>query len=143
MIVIARLEYELAYYDSAVHRFNHYTTRTPPCLVSVRWHGILQVRENHLKLLVSFTSPFQYEMSLFRRNPEELERNCRVTIMTNIRLPIAVRGSLIVATNIGLHFTVFCWDKIRSNLLQEPLWPLYGQIVGAWLTVTFCYWPRE
>ena len=28
--VIARLEYELAYYDSAVHRFNHYTTRTSP-----------------------------------------------------------------------------------------------------------------
>ena len=27
--VIARLEFELAYYDSAVHRFNHYTTRTP------------------------------------------------------------------------------------------------------------------
>ena len=30
MNVIARLEYELAYYDFAVHRFNHYTTRTPP-----------------------------------------------------------------------------------------------------------------
>ena len=29
MNVIARLEYELAYYDSTVHRFNHYTTRTP------------------------------------------------------------------------------------------------------------------
>ena len=28
--VIGRLEYELAYYDPAVHRFNHYTTRTPP-----------------------------------------------------------------------------------------------------------------
>ena len=28
--VIAHLEFELAYYDSAVHRFNHYTTRTPP-----------------------------------------------------------------------------------------------------------------
>ena len=27
--VIAWLESELAYYDSAVHRFNHYTTRTP------------------------------------------------------------------------------------------------------------------
>ena len=26
--VITRLEFELAYYDSAVHRFNHYTTRT-------------------------------------------------------------------------------------------------------------------
>ena len=31
--VIARLEYELAYYDSAVHRFNHYTTRTPPSAI--------------------------------------------------------------------------------------------------------------
>ena len=30
--VIARLEYELAYYDSAVHRFNNYTTRKPPQL---------------------------------------------------------------------------------------------------------------
>ena len=30
MNIIARLEYELAYYDSVVHRFNHYTTRTPP-----------------------------------------------------------------------------------------------------------------
>ena len=27
--VIVRLEFELAYYDPAVHRFNHYTTRTP------------------------------------------------------------------------------------------------------------------
>ena len=35
MNVIARLEYELAYYDSAVHRFNHYTTRTPQHLL--RW----------------------------------------------------------------------------------------------------------
>ena len=30
MNVLARLEYELAYYDSAVHCFNHYTTRIPP-----------------------------------------------------------------------------------------------------------------
>ena len=27
---IARLEYELADYDSAIQRFSHYTTRTPP-----------------------------------------------------------------------------------------------------------------
>ena len=33
--VIARLEYEITYYDSAVHRFSHYTTRTsPPVLKS-------------------------------------------------------------------------------------------------------------
>ena len=30
--VIVRLEYELAYYHSAVHRFNHYTMWTPPQL---------------------------------------------------------------------------------------------------------------
>ena len=30
MNVIVRLEFELAYYDSAVHCFNHYTTRTLP-----------------------------------------------------------------------------------------------------------------
>ena len=28
--IIALLENELAYYDSEIHRFNHYTTRTPP-----------------------------------------------------------------------------------------------------------------
>ena len=32
---IAWLEYELAYYDSVVHRFNHYTTRTPPLKTDV------------------------------------------------------------------------------------------------------------
>ena len=30
--IIARLENELSYYDSAIRRFNHYTTRTPPLL---------------------------------------------------------------------------------------------------------------
>ena len=30
--VIARLEFLLAYYNSTIHRFNHYTTRTHPCL---------------------------------------------------------------------------------------------------------------
>ena len=33
MNLIARLEYELAYYDSAIHCFNHYTTRTPPYIL--------------------------------------------------------------------------------------------------------------
>ena len=42
MNVIARLEYELAYYDSAVHRFNHYTTRTPPLfLLGFFWTQVL------------------------------------------------------------------------------------------------------
>ena len=36
--VIARLEYELAYYDSAAQRFNHYTTRTTPMKDKVKRH---------------------------------------------------------------------------------------------------------
>ena len=32
--IIVWLEYELPYYDSAVHRFNHYTTRAPPKAVT-------------------------------------------------------------------------------------------------------------
>ena len=37
--VIARVEYELAYYDSAVYRFNHNTTKTLPWLCG--FYGIL------------------------------------------------------------------------------------------------------
>ena len=37
--VIARLEYQLAYYNSTVHHFNHYTPRTPPlsCVCARVW----------------------------------------------------------------------------------------------------------
>ena len=31
--VLVRLEDELAYYDSAVLRFNHYTATTPPVII--------------------------------------------------------------------------------------------------------------
>ena len=44
MNVIARLKYELAYYDSAVHHFNHYTTRTPLSIHPswlAKWLGLL------------------------------------------------------------------------------------------------------
>ena len=34
MNVIVRLEFELTYYDSAVHYFNHYTTMTSPYVVA-------------------------------------------------------------------------------------------------------------
>ena len=52
MNVTARLEYELANYDSAVHRFNHYTTRTPPLnFQSVFWVYIRVNRHNIFDLL--------------------------------------------------------------------------------------------
>ena len=50
MNVIAWLEYELAYYDSAVHRFNHYTTRTPPPIFGEK----IQWKKKRLKAFVLF-----------------------------------------------------------------------------------------
>ena len=46
MNVIARLEYELAYYDSAVHRFNHYTTRTPVEIEVLSNEGRITIHES-------------------------------------------------------------------------------------------------
>ena len=48
MNVIVLLEYELAYYDSTVHRFNHYTTRTPPCMWS--WLLLYTEAERHKRI---------------------------------------------------------------------------------------------
>ena len=45
MNVIARLEYKLAYYDSAVHRFNHYTTRTPPETIEEMKEAVMKVTD--------------------------------------------------------------------------------------------------
>ena len=59
--IIARLEFELAYYDSADQRFNHYTTRiedTPHwCKISsCVWDYViylyLEIPENFLRLLL-------------------------------------------------------------------------------------------
>ena len=54
MNVIARPEYELANYDSAVHRFNHYTTRTPPSLMAfctaIKRDSVFHLRVHFLSL---------------------------------------------------------------------------------------------
>ena len=69
MNLIARLEYELTYYDSAVHRFNHYTTMTPRhdflgsgtkllfTLLSLRFFDMRRERETHTHT-ISFYADF-------------------------------------------------------------------------------------
>ena len=52
--VIARLEFELAYYDSAVHRFNHYTMRTPLEILEKLGLSILQERRMRDDLIETF-----------------------------------------------------------------------------------------
>ena len=56
--VIARLEYELTYYDSAVHRFNHNTTRTSQYIYvyiyreieSERWRETERIYRENIKI---------------------------------------------------------------------------------------------
>ena len=46
---IAELEFELAYYDSVVQRFNHYTTNIPPPKDSFNLHKIIPaIKLSHL-----------------------------------------------------------------------------------------------
>ena len=44
LLVIPRLEFELAYYDSAVNCFNHYTAKTPPRLM---------IKQNYIILIIT------------------------------------------------------------------------------------------
>ena len=65
------------------------------------------------------------EMSLFRHYQAGIEKNCRVTVKTNIRLQIAIRvdwRTWMIAATSDLHFMVFCGDGSRSKLVaQAPL----------------------
>ena len=54
MNVIARLKYELAYYDSAVHRFNHYTTGTHPVIPFPKFGTFYLVSETFTWYLAPF-----------------------------------------------------------------------------------------
>ena len=54
--VIARVEYELAYYDSAVYRFNHYTTRT----YKIKIFEIEQIITLNLYTLFTFSDDCPY-----------------------------------------------------------------------------------
>ena len=49
MNVIARLEYELADYDSTDHRFKYYTMRTPPCFIEDIDNNRISKRRGGLK----------------------------------------------------------------------------------------------
>lgn len=62
------------------------------------------------------------EMSLFRRKTAEIQKNCQVTVHTNIRLPMAMRlskGSWMVATDRDIDFRVLCGDNNRSRIVAE------------------------
>ena len=59
--IIAQLEYEHAYYDSAVRHFNHYTTRTPPQYIWLILIIYTQLYVVHLAGAVKYTDCFSVE----------------------------------------------------------------------------------
>ena len=69
MNVIARVEYELAYYDSAVHRFNHYTTRTPHLHVEFGYifdpKLIIRLKSLALSNQIGYSYPVDFLLGLY------------------------------------------------------------------------------
>ena len=65
MNIIAWLEYELTYYDSAVHRFNHYTTRTPlQWLIKIYIYIYIYHHHHHVMLLAQISLTLSRHFSL-------------------------------------------------------------------------------
>ena len=122
MNVIARLDFELAYYDSPVHRFNHYTTRTP----------IRNTWGDFLPLIISYSElsevPFPLRIHCFLWCFHKVDYLCVVYIVAiwRIALPsllvrvssyvcclvrFVVKGSLLldILSHSWLHLMLCCF----------------------------------
>ena len=78
MNAIARLEYELAYYDSAIHRFNHYTTRTPTecfnmTISETQLYKMWQIRFKILRLFKCNNPSVSKVLNILTASSERLE----------------------------------------------------------------------
>ena len=63
--VLARLEFELVYYNFAGHRFNHYTTRTPPMFIRYRYVTLFDNNDLfHLKIETNRSKIFSRYINL-------------------------------------------------------------------------------
>ena len=76
MNVILKLEYELASYYSAVHRFNHYTTRTPHKICGFRLISSLMAI-NHTEGFFCTWWTTQYSIWMIR--------HMTIIVLTNLR----------------------------------------------------------
>ena len=79
MNVIARLEFELTCYDFTDHRFNHYTTRTPPIWTWVA--RSISNNDNHYTINIFNFNLLHHFSSSFP--PSELNRNFLKCIHTH------------------------------------------------------------
>ena len=78
--VIARLEYELAYYDSTAHRFNHYTTRTPRFRIC-RLHHLQRSKTLHYLDIIHISQTESWSSNkeqIFRTTSQYFALSCTV-----------------------------------------------------------------
>ena len=144
MNVIARLEYELAYYDSAVHRFNHYTTRTP-LLHSVCDFKVARMNEQ----LCLIRDLILYEFELIHNAVVEATKNiCCAVKRENNCLPSNCRRIFpchVSITLVSIATLFFCgevsaskWgDVVLINLFMEQKRDFVSSLLKykpTWLT---------
>ena len=127
MNVIARLEFELAYYDPAVRRFNHYTARTPPVSVD----GSSQLKQN-AKLVKMFGVIFHQDDSWLI--PSSVTNQNHYTLMGKIFFHLLYSPDIILLED---HF----WP-IRNplNLKKKQF---FERLQNSLLIVLFkkmCFW---
>ena len=107
MNVIARLEYELGYYDSAVHRFNHYTTRTPLSIPNPFARAGYDTRSIFKRILTGFNSEFSFSKTSCLTKAEEPS--------LSYYLPIA--GGRIIGFRPSPRVLVLCeMQSVRSRI---------------------------
>ena len=106
MNVIAWLEYELAYYDSAVHRFYHYTTRTPPpeFPASISWM---------YRLLWDYV--FCDNILWNNILPKSISRWIRISINKKEIVCIKKNGNILVAFYINNNWLIGLVERVFAN----------------------------
>ena len=138
MNIFVRLEYELAYYDSAVHRFNHYTTRTPPVLVGwgccFFFGGVVCV--SFLCAFLIFCSLVFVGFLLFSK--DAIFRLSRFSLIS-----IASYGILhLILDLVGMHLywtSIWAATKSSYSLFGVCLKNISWRVSNLFLTVTI-YW---
>ena len=134
MNVIAWLEYELTYYDSAVHHFNPYTTGTPPWQEEVR---LLLYSQDDINNNNNTGGRFWYEQVYFLLSWWHEERD---TISKGPMLiilcwqPLPPRATHLVVSEIT-HICrsrpkLICSDQIRKT--QPPASTVVPQLPSFW-----------
>ena len=131
MNIIARLEYELAYYDSIVNRFNHYTTRTPPKYVwlnTVDCFFFKIFKWRHSSFLAIFLMSGSRWWRKYLILAQVFLTNSLVIFRVCVRLFAAVSFIYIYLECFYFYFYIWGW------LI------LFGWVVNYWICLIYLCW---